>query len=164
MKRIFSLTFVLALTLSLNGQWMNPNTQGVPAHNSAPPTKEQKAGQRPIVSQLSGPNFTHPAQVESYKAAARNADVLHQLPCYCYCDRGHGHNSLRTCFEDDHGARCGVCMQESIYADRMVKAGKTVKQIRDGINRGEHQQIDLQKVTLSKETATRPAARTTKKK
>jgi len=90
--------------------------------------------------------FDHPAQWRGYEAASRNSDLLYQLPCYCYCDRNHGHNSLRSCFEDDHGARCAVCLKEAIYADQMAKKKKTVKEIRAAINSGEHEKIDLNSI------------------
>jgi bacterioferritin-associated ferredoxin len=68
------------------------------------------------------------------------------MPCYCYCDRNHGHKSLRSCFEGTHGANCGTCMQEALYSYRQSKRGWTVKQIRDGIERGDYKMIDLQNV------------------
>lgn len=69
---------------------------------------------------------------------------MHQQPCYCHCDCNHGHKSLHSCFEDTHGASCGTCVQEALYSYKMSKKGWTAKQIRDGIIRGEYQQIDLQ--------------------
>lgn len=144
MKKALTVLFVAAAAISTSAQFgKQPND--VPAYNAAPPRKGQKLP--PILSgaQLTGRNFAYPVQVNSYKAAARNAAVIHQLPCYCYCDRGHGHNSLHSCFEDEHGAQCGVCMAEAIYADEQVKKGKTAKQIREAIVRGEYKSIDLSK-------------------
>src|SRR5271155_352545 len=90
-----------------------------------------------------GENFSHAAQRESYKQAEQIDKVLYQLPCYCYCDRGHGHTSLRSCFESEHASVCGTCMQEEIYAYHMNKVGKTVKEIRAGIIHGDYKTIDL---------------------
>jgi len=39
-------------------------------------------------------------------------------------------------------------MKEAFYAYKETKKGKTVKQIRNGIMRGEFDKIDLQTVTL----------------
>lgn len=88
----------------------------------------------------------HPAQWKSYKVAAKNSDLMYQLPCYCYCDRNHGHNSLHSCFETNHGAQCSVCMKEALFADQEAKKGKTVKQIRAAIIAGEHEKLDLNSV------------------
>ena len=142
MKRLLSLGFVCALTITTAAQWQNPPA-GVPAYHPAPPPKTKKLP--PILSgdQLTGGHFKYPFQAHSYRLAAKIDRVLYQLPCYCYCDRSVGHKSLRTCFESDHSAHCSTCMQEAFYAYKQVKAKKTVKQIREGIIRGEHQLIDL---------------------
>jgi hypothetical protein len=87
-----------------------------------------------------------PAQKESYKAAARASSVVYQMPCYCYCDRNHGHTSLRSCFESTHGAQCGTCMQEALYSYRQSKKGWTAKMIRNGILQGDYKLVDLQNV------------------
>lgn len=150
MKRILSIALVSLVTVSTSAQFNHSHSDGkaeVPAYNAAPPPKGKKMN--PILSgaQLTGPNFRHPAQVRSYKEAAKIAATLHQLPCYCHCDRNAGHNSLRTCFETEHGANCSTCMQETLLAAQMLKQGKTAKQIRDAIIKGEHQKIDLNKIT-----------------
>ena len=94
--------------------------------------------------QLADGGFTSPAQKESYKAAAKAPRLTYQLPCYCHCDRAHGHTSLHSCFETTHGANCGTCMAEALYAYKMSKKGLTPKMIRDSIIRGEYKQMDLQ--------------------
>jgi hypothetical protein len=149
MKRALSLLFITAVTISTSAQFAHQKEE-VPTYNSAPPPKTAKLA--PILSgnQLTGPNFSHPAQVKSYQEAKKYADVLHQLPCYCHCDRNHGHASLRTCFETEHGANCGTCMQEALYAAEQTRKGKTAKQIRQAIVRGEYQQVELRKVTSGK--------------
>jgi hypothetical protein len=55
-----------------------------------------------------------------------------------------GHNSLRSCFEGTHGAECGTCLKELYYTYTEHKKGKTAKQIRAGIIKGEWKQVDLQ--------------------
>jgi hypothetical protein len=74
--------------------------------------------------------------------------VLHQQPCYCHCDRVMRHNSLHSCFEGTHGATCSTCMKETVYAYQQTKKGQTPAQIRAGIERGEWQNIDLEKAAL----------------
>jgi hypothetical protein len=138
MKRFASILFIAAMAISTSAQFAQPNE--VPAYNAAPPSKGQKLP--PI---MNGAGFSQPVQVKAYKVAAKNAAVLHQLPCYCYCDRNHGHNSLHSCFESEHGGNCGVCMAEAFYADEQVKKGKTAKQIRAEIIKGGYKTVDLNK-------------------
>jgi len=149
MKRVLYLLLISVVTISTSAQFTQQKAD-VPAYNSAPPPKTAKLA--PILSggQLTGPNFGHPAQIKAYKEAAQYSAVLHQLPCYCYCDRNHGHASLRTCFESEHGANCSTCMQEALFAAEETRKGKTPKQIREAIIRGGYQQVDLRKVTSSK--------------
>ena len=70
--------------------------------------------------------------------------ILYQLPCYSYCDRGHGHTSLRSCFETTYAGKCGICMAESLYAYKMSGKGWSPEMIRNGIIRGDYKLIDLQ--------------------
>lgn len=147
MKRPLSLLVIALVTITTSAQFIQAPKDDVPAYNAAPPPKTAKLA--PILSgkQLTGPVFGHPAQVKAYKEAAKYAAVLHQLPCYCHCDRNHGHASLRTCFESEHGANCGTCMQEALFAAEQTRKGKTPKQIRQAIIRGDFQQVDLRKIT-----------------
>ena len=77
--------------------------------------------------------------------AARVRKVLYQQPCYCHCDRSQGHGSLLDCFAGKHAAECGVCIREGLYSYEQTRKGKTPAQIRDGIERGEWQHVDLTK-------------------
>ncbi len=61
--------------------------------------------------------------------------MLHQQPCYCYCDRM-GHNSLHSCFENTHGAQCATCLKELYYSYQQHKKGKTAAQIRGWHHQG----------------------------
>jgi len=58
---------------------------------------------------------------------------LAQLPCYCHCDRGQGHKSLHSCFESEHGADCGICINEALMAYSLQKQGVGVSEIRKQI-------------------------------
>jgi hypothetical protein len=72
---------------------------------------------------------------DAYRAAGEIPVTLAQMPCYCYCDRGMGHKSLHSCFEDDHAAHCAVCVNEALLTYELEKEGKlTTAQIRDRIN------------------------------
>lgn len=79
-----------------------------------------------------------------YAAAAKHADVLDQLPCYCGCWESAGHKSNLNCFIverngdkvtwDDHGTRCGVCLDIAATAAVMTEEGKSPKEIRTYID------------------------------
>jgi hypothetical protein len=71
---------------------------------------------------------------EAYEAAKKIPQTLAQLPCYCECDRGFGHKSLHSCFEDDHASHCAVCVDEALLAYRLQKEEKlTPEQVREKI-------------------------------
>jgi uncharacterized protein with PCYCGC motif len=72
----------------------------------------------------------------SYKAAAMNARLFAQLPCYCHCERTNGHKSLLSCFADAHGTECSICRREALFAASEVQRGKQVSEIQDEIIRG----------------------------
>ena len=145
LKRALILAFLFVLTVSVSAQWTaSQEDQGIPAYNAGPPPKGKKLP--PILSKdgLWGENAQYPAQTHAYEIAAKISNVIHQEPCYCYCDRGMGHNSLHSCFEGTHGAQCDVCMKEVYYSYAQTKKGRTPAQIRQGIIKGEWKQIDLQ--------------------
>ena len=145
MKRTLSIALISLVSIGSSAQWaQNVQPQGVPAYNAAPPPKG--VTQPAILSGAQLSNFQHPVQVKAYKAAAKIPGVLHQLPCYCYCDRHAGHNSLRTCFESEHGANCSTCMKEALFAEQQTKLGKTPAQIRAAIIHGDYEKIDLVKL------------------
>ncbi len=115
-----------------------------PAFHAAAPAKGTTLPPILTLAQLADAGLTKPAQKESYKAAAKASAAVYQMPCYCYCDRGHGHTSLRSCFESAHGANCSTCMQEALYTYQQSKKGWSTKMIRDGIMRGDFKLLDLQ--------------------
>ncbi len=145
MKRILTLFFMALLSLVTSAQ-LAPPTGDVPAYNANPPAKGEHLP--PILSggELKGPNFQYPVQARAYKAAAKIPNLLHQLPCYCHCDRSAGHNSLHSCFESVHGANCSTCMKEAFFAQELALKGRTARQIRAAIIKGEFEKVDLQKL------------------
>lgn len=142
MKRVLMLVLVSLVALTTSAQWLD-----VPAYHSGPPKKGAKLP--PVLSglDLTGPSFKYPFQAHAYRLAAKIPAVIYQQPCYCHCDRSVGHTSLHSCFESVHGANCSACMKELFYAYQMHNKGKKATEIRDGIIRGEWQQIDLQTAT-----------------
>jgi hypothetical protein len=99
-------------------------TKPVPAHYENPPDALP-----PTLAPEKFPGKTR----QAYQAAKDIPQTLAQLPCYCYCDRGMGHKSLHSCFQDDHAAHCDVCVNEALMAYQMQKQGRTPAQIREQI-------------------------------
>ncbi|MFB9325365.1 PCYCGC motif-containing (lipo)protein [Paenibacillus aurantiacus] len=86
----------------------------------------------------------HSVIVQSYQAAAASQDVLAFIPCYCGCGDSAGHRSNLECFIhetnadgsvtwDDHGTRCGTCMEIAVQAAVMKQEGKSIADIRSAI-------------------------------
>jgi hypothetical protein len=142
MKRTLTIAAISLVAITCSAQWLQP--EGVPAYHPAPPAKNEQLP--PILAGKDIENFQHPVMKKSYIAAAKASKVIYQLPCYCYCDRGHGHKSLHSCFESEHGANCSTCMQEALFAEQEMKKGKTAAQIRAEIMRGDYKKIDLVKL------------------
>jgi hypothetical protein len=145
MKQVLGCVALGLITMAASAQWTNPAAD-VPAYNASAPTRALP----PVLSgdQLTGAYFTHPYQAIAYQMAAKIPTVLHQQPCYCHCDRALKHNSLHSCFEGTHGATCSTCLKEAVYAYQQTKLGQTPKQIRAGIERGEWEDVDLEKAAL----------------
>ncbi len=110
----------------------------VPAYHAQPPTQTLPETMDPT-------QFDNPAIKNAYALSAKVRKVLYQQPCYCHCDRAHGHTSLLDCFASTHGSMCNVCMGEAFYSYEQTRAGKTSAQIREGIERGDWQHVDLAK-------------------
>jgi uncharacterized protein with PCYCGC motif len=114
------------------------NAGSVPAFHSSVPE-----GQLPTT--LSPSQFNEPVAQNAYRLAAHIKKVLYQQPCYCHCDRSQGHGSLLDCFVSKHAAVCGVCEREAFYAYEQSHKGKAAAQIREGIERGDWQAVDVTK-------------------
>jgi hypothetical protein len=144
LRRGLVLAFLFLLTLTVSAPWATSQQEGaVPAYNAGPPAKGAKLP--PILGkeQLWAENAQYPYQTHAYDLAAKIPVVLHQQPCYCYCDRM-GHNSLHSCFESAHGARCATCLKELYYSYSESQKGKSAAQIRKGIMQGEWRQVNLE--------------------
>ncbi|WP_226670128.1 PCYCGC domain-containing protein [Metabacillus litoralis] len=93
-----------------------------------------------------------------YQAAAQHKDILENIPCYCGCGESAGHKSSYDCFVfenkengsivwDDHGTKCGVCLEIAAQSIVDFQEGKSVKEIRSKID-------DLYKEGYSEPTPT----------
>ena len=110
----------------------------VPAYHTQPPTGT-------LPETIDPEQFENPVIKNAYALSAKVKKVLYQQPCYCHCDRGHGHNSLLDCFTSKHGSMCNICLGEALYSYEQTRKGKTAAQIRDGIIKGEWQSVDASK-------------------
>jgi Protein of unknown function with PCYCGC motif len=81
-----------------------------------------------------------PVVQQAYQFAFANPQVLKQLPCYCGCG-GMGHTSNYSCYVkevstdgkiefDAHALGCSICVDITQDTMRMLKAGKSVSEIR----------------------------------
>lgn len=80
-----------------------------------------------------------------YAEAGQHKHLLENMPCYCGCGESAGHLNNYDCFVfenkkngqvvwDDHGTRCGVCLQIAADSIAMENEGKSVKDIRLAID------------------------------
>jgi hypothetical protein len=113
-------------------------TEPVPAFHAQPPSGELPPTMEPSL-------YTDKIIFNAYAAAGRVKKVLYQQPCYCHCDRSHGHGSLLDCFVGRHGSGCDVCIKEAFYSYEQTRRGKTPAEIREGIIRGDWQKVELAK-------------------
>jgi hypothetical protein len=144
-RRGLTLAFLVLLILAVSTPWaISQQEGGVPAYHVGPPAKDADLPPLLAREQLWGANAQYAFQGHAYELAAKIPNVIYQQPCYCYCDRGMGHKSLRSCFEGTHGAQCSVCLREVYYSYSQHQKGKTPAQTRQGIMKGEWKQVDLQ--------------------
>lgn len=80
-----------------------------------------------------------------YKLAAANHALLASIPCYCGCGESAGHKNNLNCFVaeiqedgavvwDDHGTRCGVCLNIAVEASKLKREGISDTGIRNAID------------------------------
>ena len=98
----------------------------VPAHYVTAPAASS------LAPTLAPEKFAGKTQ-EAYRVVREAPQLIAQLPCYCYCDRGFGHKSLHSCYVDDHAAHCAVCVDEVLIAYDLQKRGLSAQQIREKI-------------------------------
>jgi hypothetical protein len=143
-KRGLFLALLFLVTFVMSAPWATSQEDETPAYNAGPPPADTKLPPILARDQLLGDDAQYPFQTHAYVLASKIPVVLHQQPCYCHCDRSVGHNSLHSCFESVHGAKCSVCLRELYYSYSESRKGKTARQIREGIIRGQWKQVDLQ--------------------
>jgi hypothetical protein len=142
--RLLASTVLFLMVTMVSAPWLqSEDALEVPHFNAEPPVAGAKLPAILTRDELWGPNGQFAYQTHAYELAAKIPKVLYQQPCYCYCDRGMGHNSLHSCFSGTHGAQCATCLKELYYTYSMYKQGKTAKQIRAGIIKGDWRALNL---------------------
>jgi Protein of unknown function with PCYCGC motif len=114
------------------------SSEPTPAFHAQPPDGELPPTMEPTI-------YSDKLVFNAYVVAGRVKTVLYQQPCFCHCDRAHGHGSLLDCFVGRHGSGCDICQKEAFYSYEQTHKGKTPTQIREGILRGDWQNVDLAK-------------------
>jgi len=129
-----------------------PAASGSPQQEGAPPAAADdvpayhaQAPKGDLPETMNPEQFSQPIVKNAYAVAAKIKKTLYQQPCYCHCDRSKGHTSLLDCFASEHGSGCGTCIYEDFYSYEQVRKGKTAKQIREGIMKGEYKSLDATK-------------------
>ncbi len=89
----------------------------IPAYFSIAPKKES-------LPQVLNPELFSGRAREAYRAVSEIPATIAQIPCFCYCDESFKHRSLHSCFEDEHGSRCQICIEEALTAYRLEKEEK----------------------------------------
>ena len=146
MKQLLTLLGLACLAIGASAQWSNPSDD-IPAYHASAPVAHETLPKILTPEQLKAQHYNLDWEGKVYADAAKVPGVLYQLPCFCRCDKAMGHSSLRSCFEDTHGAVCSTCAKEGYYAYMMTKQGKSVKQIREGILHKEYESIDLMTIS-----------------
>jgi hypothetical protein len=145
---LLSLGLVLALAAPERAASRQPSRPGPVALTGGDepvPAFHTEVPQGPLPATMSPESFTDVVVQNAYRVAARVKKMLYQQPCYCHCDQSQGHESLLDCFLSKHASVCGVCIREGFYAYEQSRKGKSGAEIREGIERGEWQQVDLSK-------------------
>nr|WP_274605474.1 PCYCGC motif-containing (lipo)protein [Priestia megaterium] len=87
-----------------------------------------------------------PEEVQTiYANATQNKELLENIPYYCGCGESTGDKNNYDCFIhenkrdgkvvwDDHGTKCGVCLEIAAQSVPDLESGKSIKQIRQSID------------------------------
>ncbi|APH06120.1 PCYCGC motif-containing (lipo)protein [Bacillus weihaiensis] len=112
------------------------------AHSASHDIREETTGTDALPSFLE----SQPEDIQIiYQAAAKHEDLLEFIPCYCGCGETANHKNNYDCFVfnkkengslvwDDHGTKCGVCLEIAAQSILDYQEGKSLKEIREKID------------------------------
>lgn len=80
-----------------------------------------------------------------YERVPEHKELLEHIPCYCGCGESVGHRNSYQCFVhqhfesgniewDDHGTKCGVCLEIAYYSMELSEQGISDLEIRQFID------------------------------
>jgi hypothetical protein len=77
------------------------------------------------------------AVLAAYDAARQSPQIFDGLACACGChgDATYQHRSLLVCYETRQPTGCQSCQMESAFVGKMVKAGKSLAEIRAAVDK-----------------------------
>jgi Protein of unknown function with PCYCGC motif len=153
-KRIVLYVLVLCLLLVTACSKDEPKKNNVDHNNHESPSSSQKSdhGNSDIREETKNvetlPSFLSekPENIQTiYKAAAMHKELLEKMPCYCGCGEESGHKNNYDCFVnennpdgslvwDDHGTKCGVCLEIAAKSVLDFSEGKSIQEIREKID------------------------------
>jgi hypothetical protein len=150
MRRYLNLSFlfvILTTAIALCAGGRPPSNDQAPKEASKR-TYHDSPSVEPLPSVLDPSQFAenHAAYV-AYSLASQIPETLYQVPCYCGCDKNHGHGSLLDCFTGNHGIHCRICQKEAVFCFLQQKRGKTSAAIREALERGETTNFNIDKYT-----------------
>ncbi|WP_096154373.1 MULTISPECIES: PCYCGC motif-containing (lipo)protein [Bacillus] len=142
---IFVSVFLLIGCSNTNNEAINDTAD---QHNHEKPSFMQGDIREKTDSLATLPNFlTNQSEsiVTIYQAAANYEHVLEYIPCYCGCGTSVGHRNSYECFVheniedgsvvwDDHGTRCGVCLETAALSVSEFNKGTPLLEIREMID------------------------------
>jgi hypothetical protein len=143
-----TLIFIFAGCSSENETNISDQVQEESSHQHEKPSFFQGDLRETTSSEQELPAFLEDKSEEItliYSSAAQHKEVLEHIPCYCGCGTSAGHKSSYQCFVhdehedgsiewDDHGTRCGVCLEIAATSVIEYQNGKSIKEIRDMID------------------------------
>ncbi|MCK1993433.1 hypothetical protein GW626_10880 [Peribacillus muralis] len=116
--------------------------EGHSEHEASADVQEVTASKEIPPSFLSG----KPEDMKTiYLAVAQNKDLLEKIPCYCGCGESANHKNNYDCFIhenkqngevvwDDHGTKCGVCLEIAAQSILDWNDGMNIKKIRKKVD------------------------------
>jgi Protein of unknown function with PCYCGC motif len=141
------LALVLALGSARPAVSAGPQRKGTA--DPAIPSYHNGAPEGSLPATVDSTEFDQVVVQNAYRLAAHLKSVLYQQPCYCYCDRHHGHTSLLDCYTHKHTSGCQPCLKELFYVYEQTNKGQNPDHIREGIIRGAWKVVDITKYEKS---------------
>ncbi|MGM0921515.1 MAG: PCYCGC motif-containing (lipo)protein [Bacillota bacterium] len=144
----FVMTAFLAGSVLLAGCQESASSEKKHEHSGHLSFKENGDIQEETKSADALPSFLNdqPDEIKTlYAAAAKHEELLSYMPCYCGCGESAGHKDNGNCFIkerkengvivwDDHGTKCGVCLEIAAKAIIEHEKGMSMKDVREIID------------------------------